>query len=52
MSGFMDCQVYAQPYTIINKEEAAPKGPGAIGKPLARSTERGTLSHMVFPNFP
>ena len=29
-----------------------PKGPGAIGKPLALSAEREPLFHMVFPNFP
>ena len=29
-----------------------PKGPGAIGKPLARSAEREPPSHMVSPNFP
>ena len=32
-----------------DKEDAIPKGPGAIGKPLARSAERGALLFMETP---
>ena len=41
----MEYQTMRLAYSTTNKEVAVPKGPGAIGKPLARSAEREFLPY-------